>query len=115
MLNKQNRLTTNFDFNVVKKHGEKFSAEFFNLYYLDAKDYDGPSRFGIVVPNSFSKSAPERNRAKRLLREMVRLNLEEIKDGYWVVIFPKDSIKEKKYEEIGIEFNKVLSKIPITR
>lgn len=115
MLKKQNRLATNFEFNVVKKHGEKISTRFFNLYYLKAKNYEGESRFGVVVPNSFSKKAPERNRAKRLLREMVRLNFSKIKDGYWVVIFPKEEIKEKKYEEIGTEFNKVLSETPLTR
>ncbi len=115
MLKKQNRLTSKFEFNVTKKYGKKFSAKFFNLYYLDAKNYEGEPKFGIVVPNTFSKSAPQRNRAKRLLREVVRLNLEGFKNGYWIVIFPKDSIKDTKYEEISTEFNKVLSEIFISR
>ncbi len=115
MLKKQNRLNTNFEFSVVRRHGSKITSKLFNFYYLDAKNYEGPTRFGIVVPNTFSKIAPERNRVKRLYREVLRLSLDRFKDGYWVVIYPNQSSKEAKYEEISAEFNKILSEIPITR
>lgn len=115
MLKKQNRLNTNFEFSTVRRYGTKSSNRYFNLYFLDAKNYDGPTRFGFVVPNTFSKSAPERNRVKRVFREVIRLSLNKIKDGYWVVIYPNQAAKETKYEEISTEFNKVLSEIPISR
>lgn len=67
---------------------------------------------GVVVPNSYSKVAPVRNRVKRVFREVLRLNLGKIKVGYWIVLHPKKLAQEKKYEKVSVEFNKALSKVP---
>ena len=115
MLKKKNRLVSDYEFNKVYRLGENHKSLSFDIFYLDVRDYDGPSKIGIVVSNKFSKVAPKRNRTKRVFREAVRNNLEKIKDGFWVVIKPKEPSKDKKYEEINEEFNKVLSKISISR
>lgn len=109
MLKKQNRLSTTFEFNIARKYGKKVRGGYFDIYILDAKNYDGPPRIGIVVSNRLEKSAAKRNRIKRVFREAVSSNLGIIKNGYWVVIHPRSSSKDKNSEEISIEINKVLS------
>lgn len=114
MLKKQNRLTSDYEFKKVHRFGKKLQTPFFDIFYLDVKDYGDSSKIGFIISNKFSKVAPKRNRVKRVFREVVRLNLEKIKDGYWIVIHPKKSSIGKGYEEINNEFNKVLSKVPFS-
>ncbi len=114
MLKKKNRLISNYEFNSVYRKGKKFRSLSFDLFYLNKNNAE-PSRFGFVVSNKFSKVAPKRNRVKRVFREIVKNNLDKFEDGLWVVIKPKPISLEKNYEEISTEFNKVLSKISITR
>ena len=111
MLKKENRLSTTYEFNKVRRLGRKVRGPYFDIFYLKINNYAGPSRVGVVVTNKFSPVAPKRNRVKRIFREMVRLELENIPNGYWVVIHPKQIVLEKDYEELRAEFNKVLSKI----
>lgn len=111
MLKKENRLTTNFEFNITRKHGEKMSTRLFHLYYLKPKNYTGPPKIGIVVSTKFHKVAVKRNRVKRVFSEAVRTNLEKFKEDFWYVIHPSKKSLEVKYEEINSEFNKTISKI----
>lgn len=115
MLKKENRLNTTYEFNKVKRFGEKYRGGFFSIAYLNVRDYGGPTRFGIVVANKFNKLATKRNRVKRVFREVIRLNLDKIKDGYWVVIFPSKLSEDKGYEEVNTEFSKVLPTLSISK
>lgn len=114
MLEKKNRLTSDYEFNKVYRQGNKYKSSSFDIFYLKPNDYKGPSKFGFVVSNKFGKVAPKRNRIKRVFREVIRKNLGEIKDNYWIIIKPKHPSKNKNYEEINSEFNKVLPKIPVS-
>jgi ribonuclease P protein component len=109
MLKKENRLSSNFEYNVTRKYGKYYKGKYFHVYFLIPKNYEGPTKVGIVVSNKFSKKAVERNRVKRVFREVVRSNFDKINKGYlWVVIHPKLSCVDKSYEEISTDFNKVL-------
>ena len=109
MLKRENRLSSDFEFNITRKYGKYFNGKYFHIYFLRPKNYNGPTKVGIVVSNKFSKKAVERNRVKRIFREIVGNNLEKIgKDNIWVVIHPKISCQNKGYEEISAEFNKIL-------
>jgi ribonuclease P protein component len=109
MLKRENRLSSDFEFNITRKYGKYFNGKYFHIYFLRPKNYNGPTKVGIVVSNKFSKKAVERNRVKRIFREIVGNNLEKIgKDNIWVVIHPKISCQNKSYEEISAEFNKIL-------
>ncbi len=115
MLKKENRLSTNFEFNVARKHGRYYVGKYFHAYFLVPKNYDGPVKVGIVVSNKFSKKAVERNRVKRVYREVIRDNFDKINKGsLWLVIHPKFNSLEKGYEEINTDFNKVLQKASIS-
>lgn len=109
MLKKENRLRSDFEFNVTRKYGDYYKSRSFHVYFLVPKKYEGPTKVGIVVSNKFSKNATDRNRIKRVFREVVKNNFEKIgKGNLWVVIHPKISCLNKSYEEINSEFDKVL-------
>lgn len=112
MLPKQNRLSTSYEFRKTRRFGERVRTPLFDIYYMDVRNYDGPTRIGFVTTTQFDKSAPARNRAKRLLREVFRNNLAKIKPGYWIAVYPRLYIKGKNYEEVSTEFNKILSQVP---
>lgn len=112
MLPKQNRLSTNYEFNKTRRFGTRERTPLFDIYYLEERNYDGPSKIGIVVSNKFEKVAPKRNRIKRVFREVIRKNLDRIKPGYWIVIHPRQFAKGKNVEEVSTEFNKILQKVP---
>lgn len=119
MLPKEARLLSNYEFNKVKnisrKHKTQYKGKYLYLSYIKPYGYGGATKFGIVVPNSFSKIAAVRNRAKRRVRELIRLSLEDFKDGFWVVIYPRKEIIEANHEEIVTEFNKILQSTPFSR
>lgn len=115
MLNKLNRLSTKFEFNVTRKYGKHVTTPLFHLFYLEPRNYRGPTRVGFVVSNKFSKSAVKRNRVKRIYREVVRNLFDRINDNYWIVMHPKNSILKPTYESINTEFAKTLQKIPFAR
>ncbi len=115
MLKKENRLTSKFEFNLVRKYGTSSSSASFHLTYLRPMNHNGPTKVGFVVSNRFDKRAVMRNRVKRIFRELVRQNFAKIKSGYWVVITPRRGCLTKNYEELNAEFNKLLQKIPISR
>ncbi|MFA4833808.1 MAG: ribonuclease P protein component [Patescibacteria group bacterium] len=69
------------------------------------------SRFGILVSNKISKKAVERNKIKRRIREVIRLETSEIKPGFDVVIITLPPILGESYQEIeeaiGSNFKKL--------
>lgn len=52
-----------------------------------------------------------RNRSKRVLREAIRLRLDNFPSGYDIVFVLRKAIIGKEYEEVSAELDKVLSKI----
>ncbi len=58
------------------------------------------NRFGILVGIKVSKKAVERNKIKRQIREIVRLELNKLKHGYDCVIMALSPILDKQYKDI---------------
>lgn len=85
MLKKQFRLAKDADVKKVFARGRAFFNPLFAIKY-----FPGPiSRFTVVVSTKVSKKAVVRNRIKRTLREVIRLNLTKFKPGdYAVVVKP---------------------------
>lgn len=111
MLPKQNRLSSNFEYNVTRKYGMYYAGTFFHMYALKPRNYEGPAKVGIVVPNKISKKAVERNRIKRVFREVVRLNFEKFEGNTWTAIYPKPPSLGKGYEEINTDFTNTIQKV----
>lgn len=115
MLQKINRLTTNFEFKITRKYGQYYDGHFFHMYVLKPTNYQGPSKVGLVVSNNFHKRATKRNRVKRLYREAIRSAFDKIASAnYWLVIYPKGRCLNRTYEELSTDFNKTIQKVSFT-
>jgi ribonuclease P protein component len=113
MFKKENRLSTNFEFNVTKKYGKRISGYYFTAYVLTPRNYTGPTRIGIVTSTKFHKNATTRNKVKRQFREIIRLNMEFMGKSLWWVIFPKTSSLGAEYEKIRTDFINTVQKVSI--
>lgn len=111
MLKKENRLSSNFEYNITKKYGTKAEGETFYGYFLKPQNYEGKTKAGVVVSNKFSKSAVVRNRIKRLFKRAIKKNFDSIPKNYWVVIYPKYSTEKINYEKVNSDVVKILQKV----
>lgn len=93
MLPRANRLTEKLDFENVRQNGKFVSMKFFSVSILDRGD-KSTSRFGFIVSKKISTKANERNKVKRMLREIVRRNLMKVKNGFDFVVITKRGIIE---------------------
>ncbi len=83
-----------------------YQSPIFGLLMLDKKDKE--KRFLFVVSKRISKKAVERNRIRRVLSEVIRLNLEKIKPGVRLSFLIRRSILEWKWKDIKDEVEGVL-------
>jgi len=98
MLAKPYRLTKEKDFQKIFKSGKSLFSTILRLKVLP--NSLSLSRFAIVVSGKVSKKAIIRNRLKRQISEVIRLNLNSIKKGYDIVVIVKPDMIGKSYEEI---------------
>jgi len=113
MLPNNNRLTKEKDFAKIKESGNSFFSALFRVKILKNKLKD--SRFAVIIPNKVSKKAVERNRLKRQIREILRLNLDKFKLSFDVVLWVNNKALNKTYQEIEKEVLKVLTKAKLIK
>ena len=74
------------DFERVKREGRRSQSPLFNLVFSSTQHFG--SRFGVVVGRRFG-NAVKRNRAKRIVRELVRKVPKRWDQGYDCIVFPR--------------------------
>ncbi len=110
----QNRLKKRDSFLEIQESGKKFFSKHFILAIRES--HDDNSRIGITVSKKVDKRAVIRNRIKRLIREIFRLNKHSFNLPYEIVIIakkqaPSCSFHDIKREILGIlYYNKFLKK-----
>ncbi len=109
MLSAKNRLHNRQDIEKVFRQGRGTHGQFLSVKFLP--NNLNHSRFAIIVSKKVSSNAVERNRIKRQVREILRLNLKEIKTGLDIVLICYPTILGKKQNEIKEKLLDVLSKI----
>ncbi|WP_428075613.1 ribonuclease P protein component [Candidatus Avelusimicrobium luingense] len=85
------RLHLKRDFERVILGGIKLKGNGLIVWYVVRND-NRPSRFAVVVSRKLGP-AVVRNRIKRLLREVFRLNRKNWADGIDIIVSPRDSEK----------------------
>lgn len=109
MLPRKFRLTKKSDFQKVFKTGKKFSGRYYLLSVLFDENLANP-KVGIVVSNKISKKAVERNRIKRLLREVVQGYVSEISKKASLVFLAKKPVLEASGEDVANEVKYLFKK-----
>ncbi len=103
------------DFRKVYNQGARFTGRYFAAFCLRmnraaenaSKEGDGP-RLGFTVPRAFGK-AVVRNRAKRRLREALRIRLMEIAPEWDIVINPRRPTITAPAEELRKEVDRLVT------
>ncbi len=98
MLNKKNKIQKKKEIEEVFKKGRSSFDSMLGVKVL--KTNNNLNRFVVVVSTKVSKKATERNRLKRQLNEILRLNLKNIAQNCDFFILALPAIKDKKYHEI---------------
>lgn len=99
MLSKKNRLTKKEDFKKVQQKGNRvlLRSEGVSISFIENNLAD--SRVGFSIGKSFSLKATERNRAKRILSEIIAEYLDKIRPKSDVIIFCGGQGRKKILEQ----------------
>ena len=99
VLKRERRLTSGRDFKAIFAGGKSCTNRLVVLKVL-AKRGDQPSRFGFLTSSKLGKSVV-RNRAKRLLREAVRLLEGDLqRTGYDAVLIARPGVPDASFAEV---------------
>ena len=87
----------NRDFLNVYHNGKSYANKYLVMYVLNNNSEE--NNFGITVSKKVGNSVV-RHRVTRLIRESIRLNLEQFEKGFDIVIVARNTAKGRKFFEI---------------
>jgi ribonuclease P protein component len=104
---KSERLRLASGFNHVKQTGVKYAGSFLVIVVADA----GVSfpRIGIICGKKLSKSAPVRNRVKRMIREIFRLTKIKLEPCDMLII-PRFTAIQSKAQTLQADFIQLMKR-----
>ena len=91
------RVRTDKQFQEIRRQGRSYANHLLVLWALP--NHLAYSRFGFAV-NSRIGNAVRRNRIKRRLREIIRLQQESIQPGWDIVLIARQPIRSADYQEM---------------
>ena len=91
------RIKKNIEFKRLYERSKRFYNRDFKLL-VSNNTFDYP-RFGFTLTRKFGK-ANKRNKVKRKLKEIIRLNLDKFETGKDYVISPKSHTIESEYKDL---------------
>ena len=99
------RLRKSAEFSKIYEKGVKRVSRSFVVFLLpNALDH---CRFGLTTPRKLGK-AHDRNRVRRKVREVLRQARAEFPTGFDVVVNPKRSVLDRKFDELQSELKALL-------
>lgn len=106
-MRKCERLTKNKEFKNVYKAGRRWSGPFFTMYIK--KNGSNCTRLGVSVSKRVGNSVV-RNRVKRRIKEIFRINMGKIKKGFDIVVSTKPAISTAEFKDIEKELKRLLKR-----
>ena len=96
-MNTELRIKSKQEFENLIKNGKRVKNSYFVIYYKERKnDF---SRFGVTLSKNFG-NAVKRNRYKRILRELIRINQKKFKNAFDYIIIMKKNCDDLEYKDI---------------
>ena len=111
-MNSRYTLKKNSDFRRLYARGKSTVNPYLAVYCR--KNREGCSRFGYTVSAKLGH-AVVRNRVRRRLREIVRLNLDSLTPGYDVVIVARSRAVNAEYRQLEDAFLRACRKLGMLR
>lgn len=99
-IDKTRRIRKNSEYRLVYKHGKYEVGRMCVIYRMPVAKH--PTRFGFVTGKKVG-CAVERNRARRLMKEIYRHHQHEIREGYDVVIVARGAMTGATYKKVEKE------------
>jgi ribonuclease P protein component len=100
------RVRSQKDFERARKTGRTVTDQVLRVTF--AANGLGFARLGLAVPKR--GSAIERNRIKRVIREVFRLRKDRLPPGFDIVVSPKDYERAQDFDAVGRSFDALLAK-----
>src|SRR5688572_28315823 len=91
------RLHRRREFSTVFKKGQRYSSSGLFLWVYREPDVSRGPRSGLAIPKAYG-NAVARNRLKRLLREVFRLNKAQLPEGIDLVFSSRTAIPGIRYQ-----------------
>ena len=111
-LSKARRIQKNKEFRLIYRHA-KFEVNRFCVVYKMPVAKEA-TKVGFVTGKKVG-CAVERNRARRLMKEVYRLHQYEIREGYRIVIVARAGIEGASYQEVETELMKLLKRAKLLK
>ena len=96
-MNKVNSLRKNEDFKKVYSTGKNYWNRNLILYIL--KNDEDYNRVGYSITKKIGNSVV-RNKVRRRMKEIYRLNVDKLETGYDLIIIPKKNVVDISYKEL---------------
>jgi ribonuclease P protein component len=106
---KSARILRSSDFRKVYDAGIRVSGPYFAAFCLPVEREDGGPRLGFTVARAFGR-AVKRNRAKRRIREALRVRLPEIAPKWDIVLNPRRQVLMASPDDLRREVDRLVSK-----
>ena len=108
-MRREQRLRANADFVRVRREGRSWSHPLLVLFVAPGTSPDGATRVGVTV-GRWADGAVIRNRARRRVREAVRLRYDRIERGCDLVFLVRAGVVQAPYGAIAEAVSVVLAR-----
>lgn len=98
---KRHKLRKKYDFQRLQYEGRKLFSKHFLLVLAPSACEN--SRLGVAITTKIEKNATKRNKLKRRLRELFRLNRERLSKSVDLLIIARKSASECDFNELKRE------------